>query len=172
MSYLEDVDKLVQKSKSEPNLLDQILAHAGVRGMRWGVRKKRESSSDSDGGEGSTKRGSKSEDAVSAKNLVRKAKKDSPDSLSNKEMKAAIERMNLEQQYSKLTTPPESAGKKFVKGILKGTATMAATAVINQAVTRQLEGKGLINKPKPQKLTTAYPKITTKNIPKGTPWNP
>lgn len=101
------------------------LAHYGVKGMRWGVRR---SSSKSTGPEDitlktvpgkrvSAKGGGRhpaSEDARTAAIYKQKARKSTVDSLSNKELQALVNRMNLEQNYSRLTADQLSPGKRFV----------------------------------------------------------
>ncbi len=83
-----------------------FLAHYGVKGMRWGQRRR--------GGTSKGKVGPKSGDALKANKLKSRAKTHGTSSLSNKELQTAITRMNLEQQYSRLAAPPKSKGRKFV----------------------------------------------------------
>lgn len=86
----------------------EYLAHYGVKGMRWGVRKKdRQSSTDS---------GPKSTDAKTARDHRATVKKSGTDALSNKELQELVTRLNLEQQYSKLNAQTTTAGKRFVNG--------------------------------------------------------
>jgi hypothetical protein len=101
------------------------LAHYGVKGMRWGVRR---SSSKSTGPEDitlktvpgkrvSAKGGGRhpaSEDARTAAIYKQKARKSTVDSLSNKELQALVNRMNLEQNYSRLTADQLSPGRRLV----------------------------------------------------------
>jgi hypothetical protein len=107
--------------------------------MRWGVRK-RDSDSVPDGtttivkvkpGKGVVGvRGGKnlpaSDDAVKAAAYKQKAKASSVDALTNQELQAMVARMNLEQQYSKLTAKPSKldAGQKKVKTILSVGSTI------------------------------------------------
>lgn len=86
------------------DLVDDVLAHYGIRGMKWGVRRSNPSASGGNGSGDSRRNAAEiSEDAKAA--LVARAKP--PYSLSNKEMQTIITRMNLEQQYDRLTaTPP------------------------------------------------------------------
>jgi hypothetical protein len=83
------------------------LKQYGVRGMRWGVRKR--------SGGSSTGSFTPSEDHIQA--LVAKTKPAS--SLSNTEMQSLITRMNLEQQYSRLATqaPAPTRGSKVTRFI-------------------------------------------------------
>ena len=101
------------------------LAHYGVKGMRWGVRR---SKSRSTGPEEVTlktvpgkrvsaqggRRHPASEDARTAAIYKQKARKSTVDSLSNKELQALVNRMNLEQNYSRLTADQLSPGRRFV----------------------------------------------------------
>jgi hypothetical protein len=113
--------------------VENILEHVGVKGMKWGVRKDRKSSKNqrdvtvvtkpgkgvvkTTGGKGHTP----SEDALRKATVKQKAKGSSTDALSNEELKRVVERMNLEQQYKKLSSQQktQSAGAKFVKGLIK-----------------------------------------------------
>lgn len=89
--------------------LETALAHYGVKGMRWGIRKR-----------STTPAVPSSEDAQKAETIRARSKAAGTNALSNAELRAAIERMNLEQQYGKLVvqTAPKSAGRKFVESIL------------------------------------------------------
>lgn len=79
---------------------DTILEHYGIKGMRWGVRKKSGASV------------TPSSDAMQAKAYRARAKKN-PDALSNQELQALVTRMNLEQQYARLR--PATRGEKATK---------------------------------------------------------
>lgn len=124
--------------------VDDIL-HFGVKGMKWGVRKKRGSSSSSDKGDGKTL----SPDAEKAHSHKETAKKHGTSALSNKELQELVTRMNLEQQYSRLSTQNKGKGVKgaqFVAGLLanvgKQQVTKLATEAISQQVTKSLSKKG------------------------------
>lgn len=77
--------------------LNAFLAHFGVKGMKWGVRRK-------------STRLPATGDSKAAQKVVTKAKVNSTDALSNKELRTAIERLNLEQQYSRLR--PKTGSEK------------------------------------------------------------
>jgi len=108
---------------------DVVLAHYGKKGMHWGVRR---ASKYSDGPKGTnnpvvtkerpghkvTAKGGENQPAsADAKAIAisrQKAKKSSTDSLSTKDLQDLVNRMNLEQQYSRLTPDSRSTkGKKF-----------------------------------------------------------
>lgn len=131
-----EVDELGQiKDVGVP---ESFLAHYGVKGMKWGVTKVDKASSPTlqkekdmkyakssnvtvtqkkaghyakaSGG----KRLKATDDAVLAVAARQKAKKSTTDALTNDELKAAVERMRLEQEYAKLDAKTKRIGKGFV----------------------------------------------------------
>lgn len=115
--------------------LEETLAHYGVKGMRWGHRKRRDGGG-SDGGPPEdvvikNKPGHKvetsggrnlpaSEDAKKAAAYRQKAKSSTIDSLSNAEMRALIERMRLENDLNKIVAeraPQKGKGQQFIASL-------------------------------------------------------
>ena len=89
--------------------LEEVLAHHGVKGMRWGKRKDRSPTSvtvsTTPKGKVKTTGGKNQpahEDAVTAKVAIQKAKASGIQSLSNKELQALTTRLDLETKVSKL----------------------------------------------------------------------
>ena len=84
--------------------LDEVMEHFGVKGMHWGV----------------SKSGPTSSDAQKAKGHRAVIKKSGTKALTNSDLQELVTRMNLEQQYSRLSHQPSkiAAGYKVVKGIL------------------------------------------------------
>lgn len=144
------------KAESEPELnqsdledssLEDALAHYGVKGMKWGVRKtasERSAPSEvkvktklarggatdiqvkSKAGRGvvSTKGGRKNvatDDAVQTKASRQKAKASTTDALSNAELKKVVDRMQLEQKYRELQKkePKIQRGQDFLKQLFE-----------------------------------------------------
>jgi hypothetical protein len=87
---------------------DAVLAHFGVKGMKWGVRR----------GAG-TPRAPASGDKARADELASKVKSGGGHHvLSNTELEALTKRMNLEQQYSRLKTSDVQKGEEVVRSSL------------------------------------------------------
>lgn len=113
----------------------ESLFHYGVKGMKWGVRrtdaqleadrgpqpvsvtqKKPGTFAKTSGGQNQPL----SDDAAKALAARQKARASTTDALSNAELRVAVERMNLEQQYSRLAFESDrrSKGVRFVSGFL------------------------------------------------------
>lgn len=137
-----------------------VIQHFGVKGMKWGVRK-------DDKGGSSKKTKEVSSDAAEADAARVKAKKQGPQSLSNKEMQSLVNRMNLEQQYSKLAAQNPKAmmsganfAKKLVadtaKDVLKNQTKWVANYYAKELIGEKLNiptGKdGKVKEPKPKKV--------------------
>lgn len=127
------------------DLAQGFLAHYGVKGMKWGVRnvdraaevtKISETKSRLTPGakdvtvsqrragtlvkaKGGTRQVA-TKDAIKAAAGRQKAKKSTTDSLTNDELKASIERMNLEQQFIKLSkkTNRQTFGQRLTRSLL------------------------------------------------------
>ena len=182
--FLDGIDKYIQAALTEEvkhvnENIDEALAHYGVKGMRWGVRRSDKALARSGGGDkvrvkkvpgkgvevvSGGKNQSVSDDAVKAAIAKTKASKSSTDSLSNVELKALVDRMNLEQQYSKLTDKEKQSGHnstfagkavkkgaKFAAEVIVNVAKTQATAVGNQKVAAMLQAKGVLNDPSKKK---------------------
>lgn len=129
------------KSDSGPESLDEVLAHFGIPGMKWGrhsttptavsVKERPGKKVKASGGQ----RQPASADAIATAVSKQTAKKSTTDALSNKDLQAMVTRMNLEQQYSKLkySNAPVNAlgvGAKFAGSILKDAGKQQATKIV------------------------------------------
>lgn len=125
---------------------EEFIAHFGVKGMRWGVRKERAVTTEVRTDQGLIKRQTKvqtkggeshpaTNDAIKAAVQKQKLKKSGAAALSNQELRELANRLQLEQQVGVLTS---SKGKKFVtqeletetkKGLKKGAGVAAPVAL-------------------------------------------
>jgi hypothetical protein len=108
--------------------LDEVLAHYGVKGMHWGVRKKRSDS------------GPSSPDANRAKAHATTVKTHGTKALTNKELQELVTRMNLEQQFTTLhqKSKKENPGVKFAKELLIGIGKEQAGKLAREQIAKQL----------------------------------
>lgn len=123
----------------------EFLEHFGVKGMRWGVvrnsyQSKRDAIKNSRGGRASKAVSDAlvTKDARAVKRVKTKMKVIGVDGLTNKDLQLAIQRMNLEVQYSQLKKAQfdESMlgkGKRFVGKFFGAFVTEAASAAANGA---------------------------------------
>lgn len=111
---------------------------AGIKGMKWGVRKSEVTS------RANFVKRPRSEDAKSSGSKKTQVKRHGTDALSNDQLKSLVNRMNLEQQYAKLAQKPSPArsGRKYVADILKDVGTAVLTEVITSQVKDFMGGRG------------------------------
>lgn len=126
----------------------QFLAHYGVKGMRWGVRKDRSPTEvgaqatqtvlrgrakvKTTGGENQPA----SPDAVRAATQKQKLKKSGAAALSNRELQELATRMQLEVNVKRLSAETATGGKKFVQKALRENATRVGQQEVQSFVDR------------------------------------
>lgn len=125
-----DVDS-VEQSETDS---DSDIMHFGVLGMKWGVRKKKNSVSRKEQKKRANKKTSR--DYNEAEFLRKRKVK----SLSNAQLKKAITRMQLEQQYKQLSEKDKSTfyqfGKKFVNDLMTSTTQTVVNTISKTAKTK------------------------------------
>lgn len=107
------------------------LAHHGILGMKWGVRR---SESQLARARGHSTNSSDNKNEVSARKTAVKNRR----TMSDAELKKRIERLKLEREFKNLTEDDVAPGKKYVSEILatsgKKALTMAAAGAMTYAV--------------------------------------
>jgi hypothetical protein len=108
-----------------------VLAHYGVKGMRWGKRKAHPASDASPA----------SSDSATISGHKNKISAGGTKTLSTRELQDLVNRMNLEQQYSKLQkgTPAYKEGLQTVKDIMSVVKTVQEIhGVINSPLVKDI----------------------------------
>jgi hypothetical protein len=134
--------------------VEEVLEHFGVKGMKWGVRKDAPSGPQpvtikaEDGKRVKTAGGTgqpASEDAKKVAIAKQTAKASSTDALSTKELQELVNRMNLEQQYSKLAASGGSValGRKFAKNVAVNVGSQSVKDASAKKVKAVAIAKGL-----------------------------
>jgi len=97
--------------------IDEVLKHFGIPGMRWGVRRSNPSSA-----------GPPSEDVAKARSTAAEIKSHGgkTDSISNADLNQLLDRMSLNQRYSKMLedTSTRKQGQKKIKDLLETGRTL------------------------------------------------
>jgi hypothetical protein len=129
--------------------VEEFLAHYGVRGMKWGVRRNRSGKS----GTQTHHQPGDATDHTRARQLHSSAKTHGTRVLTNKDLEDLNRRLNLEQQYSKLTqgnAGGNGGGKKAVKtgskwmaSVLNNVGKQVAAEVIKGHAMEQVKKVGL-----------------------------
>lgn len=99
--------------------MNNELYHYGVKGMKWGIRRKRQNKSSK-----KSKPKKKTEEIHSDYKKAHSNK--SVKSMSDKELRSRINRLQMEQNYSKLKGQKVSKGKKIFDKMNKTLTTAAA----------------------------------------------
>ncbi len=154
--YVDKKGKLVkisdQDAKHEAvSLYDEYLKHYGVLGMKWGIRRYQPYPK-GQGHKGTFLGKKKKQYAKASENKkkyqqkkrtalkeVKKTPKEDITKLSDAELRARVNRMNLEQQYSKLSSEKTSRGKSAVTKILATAGTGVAVSYTSKAMTKVIE---------------------------------
>lgn len=127
------------------------LKHWGIKGMKWGVRRyQNKDGSLTPAGKKRYSDGSTSSSSTSKSSQTsQQPKKKTVSEMSDQELRDAVNRLRLEQDYTKLNPEKVSRGKKFVdnlldetlSGVARGAGSASAIAVtsLGKILGEQLE---------------------------------
>lgn len=104
----------------------EFLAHHGVKGMKWGVRRKS---------------GPATAEASQKSSAKAQAKKEGIQTLSNKELQDAVNRMNLEQQFKRLSVNEKPVVSRFISSTLLEIGKREVTAAAQRKVASTIAKK-------------------------------
>ena len=136
-------------------MTENELLHYGVLGMKWGVKKARKSSDTVD----ETRKKSNTQNSNTQKsntqnsNTKQQSKKfvtkkqrqkqimEDLNSMSDKELRERLNRMQMEQQYIRMITPEKSAAKKQVEQFLINEGRNLASQMLREQIRKQTNKK-------------------------------
>ena len=87
------------------------LTHWGIKGMKWGVRRYQNK-------DGSLTPAGRERYGDDRHEDYKRARSKPISSMSDQELRTALNRMQMEQQYKNFVTPKKSEGRKWVEGLL------------------------------------------------------
>lgn len=135
--------EVMSKDLTQSALVIDDILHAGVKGMKWGVRKDRSAVTVKQKGKKLKSKGGAKHpahpDAIKTKGIHQVLKKSGIDALSNQDLQAYTTRLNLEASVKRLNEQKQPAAKKFVRKFLGQQAKTAVTTVADEAVSQQVK---------------------------------
>lgn len=114
------------------------LAHHGILGMKWGVRR---SEAQLARARGRSSKSSDDKNEVSARKAAVKNRR----TMSDADLKKKIERLKLEREFKNLTEDDIAPGRKYVSEILSASGKKALTVAAAGAMTYEAMREGLLD---------------------------
>jgi len=136
-----------------PQEVTDILSHHGILGMHWGHRKSTVKSVNK-----------------SITKTADKLHKTEEHAISDAELKARVNRIEMERKYAALTAPQKSAGQKIVHDLIiklaVGVVTMVVNKMVSDALTKRAAGGAADSAMKTAAKAEAASRVSAKAIPK------
>lgn len=108
------------------------LCHWGIKGMKWGVRRYQ----NADGTlTPAGKRRQQRMEAKAASEDYKRAREKNTKQMTDAELRASINRLQMEQQYKNLTASQKSTSRQLAEGILKDSTKQIVTSFITKFAT-------------------------------------
>lgn len=116
---------------------NNTLTHYGVKGMKWGVR--RSSARLGNAIRTAKQRRSQNSSEYHHEDHKKAHSSKSVKSMSDKELRERINRLQMEKQYSQLTRRDKLIGEKFVKGVLTNAAQQTTSKYVSKYMSKGVE---------------------------------
>ena len=124
--------------KAKNNILEEELAHHGILGMKWGVRRYQPYPK----GHNQLKKGGKFTGKKTTPRPKRQSKKsrerEELSKLSDNELRTRLNRLNMEQQYSSLKNKTNKTAITIAAGVVGGIIVNAAKESSKNFISRQM----------------------------------
>lgn len=101
------------------------LAHHGVLGQRWGVKRSQSTSS--------------VPKKKQSKAAIKQEQKESVKAMSDAELRQRLNRIQMEKQYAQLNRRDVSAGQKFISDVFMNAAKQTATNYVSKYLTKGVD---------------------------------
>ncbi len=119
-----------------------VLAHHGVLGMKWGVRR-----TPAQLGKGKSSSSKKTTSDDSHEDYKKAHSGKSVKTMSDAELRSKLNRLQMEKQYSQLSKSDVNRGKKYLDTVIKAGTTVATVTSTALTIYNNIDKiKGIVNR--------------------------